>query len=214
MSGYDGRLDEKGKDPVSLTSGILTNMPWHPPSKMPSEVLASPSPPAVALFDWLEQIKQGYGRFTAGFEALGIEDTSDIVKVNLPIFTEVEMVLRRECEAKSMHIKNIRLALLEAGCDLEIDTRAPGSDPHNRVPSTPTARSGVSKSQPTQAAPANSSSRARQMSALSSSPPATSSASTTKRGSQPTCSARRPGTPPDLGLPLACAVEGTRLSTR
>ena len=77
-------------------------------------------PPALvgSVSDWLERVKKGYGRFAVAFEALGIEDTNDIHNIDRTIFEQVETLLRDGCGAKSMHLKNIHIALLEYGCNL------------------------------------------------------------------------------------------------
>jgi len=82
-----------------------------------------------SVHQWLERIKQGYGRFNVAFEALGVEDTADISNVDHAIFAQIETLLREACEAKSMHIKNIRLALQDAGCILSGPAVAAASAP-------------------------------------------------------------------------------------
>ena len=82
-----------------------------------------------SVHQWLERIKQGYGRFNVAFEALGVEDTADISNVDHAIFAQIETLLREACDAKSMHIKNIRLALQDAGCILSGPAVAAASAP-------------------------------------------------------------------------------------
>ena len=68
---------------------------------------------------WLDAIKPGYGaRFVSAFEKLGVEDIADVANIDLRFFADLQAALL-ECGAKPMHIKNIRLALLDTGCNLE-----------------------------------------------------------------------------------------------
>jgi hypothetical protein len=69
---------------------------------------------------WLDTIKRGYGsRFALAFELLGVEDSDDIANIDTNIYRDIEATLTQSCGAKVMHLKNIRLALLELGCVLE-----------------------------------------------------------------------------------------------
>jgi len=93
------------------------------------------------VYEFLEGVKQGYGRFNAAFEALGVEDRTDIANVDHAIFAQIETLLRDACDAKSMHVKNIRLGLQNAGCDLSVPESsaaplAPGTSLAKRAPAS------------------------------------------------------------------------------
>ena len=68
---------------------------------------------------WLEAIKPGYGeRFHMAFERLGVEDAADVANIDQRFYGDLHAALL-ECGAKPMHIKNIRLALMDMGCSLD-----------------------------------------------------------------------------------------------
>jgi hypothetical protein len=73
------------------------------------------------LETWLERIKDGYSRFAVAFDAAGVEDSDDLKRMDLSIYCKVEAALTQMCDAKPMHLKNIRLAIeLLCGCGLEV----------------------------------------------------------------------------------------------
>ena len=80
-----------------------------------------------SLKEWLEGIKPGYAsRFAVAFEAAGVEDSDDLEHMDLGIYREVEAALAQLCDAKPMHLKNIRLALEPlCGCVLEVPVSPP-----------------------------------------------------------------------------------------
>ena len=80
-----------------------------------------------SLKEWLESIKPGYAsRFAVAFEAAGVEDSDDLEHMDLGIYREVEAALAQLCDAKPMHLKNIRLALEPlCGCVLEVPASPP-----------------------------------------------------------------------------------------
>jgi len=75
-----------------------------------------------SIFDWLESVKPGYAaRFALAFESAGVEDEEDLRHIDVAIFRDIEAALTAACDAKPMHVKNIRLALeKECGCVLEL----------------------------------------------------------------------------------------------
>jgi hypothetical protein len=74
-----------------------------------------------SLETWLDRIKDGYSRFALAFDAAGIEDLIDMKRMDLSIYCKVEAALTQMCDAKPMHLKNIRLAIeLLCGCGLEV----------------------------------------------------------------------------------------------
>ena len=83
--------------------------------------------PQRSLKEWLESIKPGYAsRFAVAFEAAGVEDSDDLEHMDLGIYREVEAALAQLCDAKPMHLKNIRLALEPlCGCVLEVSVSPP-----------------------------------------------------------------------------------------
>ena len=93
-----------------------------------------------SVHDWLERVKRGYGRFAVAFEALGVEDTGDVANIDRAIFAQIEGMLREGCSAKSMHLKNIRLALQDAGVDLRPTASEAPSDAPARPPPSPPRR--------------------------------------------------------------------------
>ena len=95
---------------------LAIGTPTHsPPSSIPPSSprlsSASGSAAALAIQDWLEAIKDGYGKFAPAFELLGIEDVADAANIDEPILAELEAVLLKDCHAKKMHLQNIRIAL-------------------------------------------------------------------------------------------------------
>ena len=110
---------------------MLVASPQTTPPSSPPRAPAEPFEGAVN--DWLEHIKPGYGRFSVAFDTLGIEDTIDIAKVDGAIFEQLCAKLRDLCDAKSMHIKNIRRALVNAGCAIREQDTTP-SPPRSRTP--------------------------------------------------------------------------------
>ena len=78
-----------------------------------------------SLETWLDRIKDGYSRFAVAFEAAGVEDSIDLTRMDLGIYCKVEAALTQKCDAKPMHLKNIRLAIeLLCGCGLEVPVSA------------------------------------------------------------------------------------------
>jgi len=119
-----GDVPSRGTSPLSDTGSPRSEISYASSSATPKRATerasSSATPPALAgsVHDWLERVKKGYGRFTVAFEALGVEDTNDVKNIDRTILEHVETLLRDGCAAKSMHLKNIRVALLDIGCNL------------------------------------------------------------------------------------------------
>ena len=102
-------------------------------SVAPSWASVSPPPSdaeALHIDAWLDAIKPGYGnRFLSAFEQLGIEDAADVANIDHHFYLSLQAALQ-EAGAKPMHLKNIRLALLDMGCQLQ-DQGDPPARPHS-----------------------------------------------------------------------------------
>ena len=79
-----------------------------------------------SIATWLDRdVKVGYAKFAAAFDAVGIEDTSDLTDMNAKLMEELEQELVAR-DAKSMHIVKIKKAL-EAIVELAEPIVAPAS---------------------------------------------------------------------------------------
>ena len=104
---------------------------------------------ALSCHDWLEGVKVGYGaRFLPAFEQSGVEDAIDVAQIDKRCFEEIERALVHGCGAKPMHVKNVRLALLDLGCELN------GTPKQRRTGAGNTASSKAVKRRPPRASAA------------------------------------------------------------
>ena len=68
---------------------------------------------------WLDGIKIGYGRFAQhfsfAFNALGVEDATDLADIDDAVFAELEASLRARFDAKPLFLSKLRRVLWEGG---------------------------------------------------------------------------------------------------
>ncbi len=114
-AGSDGLFTKPSFSQSTLSPTLSPCASDTEPSPLPSPL--SNAAASSSVHDWLENVKPGYGRFVAAFDALGIEDSLDVAQVDQRCYEEIERVLTDECGAKPMHLRNIRLALQGLGCE-------------------------------------------------------------------------------------------------
>ena len=153
--------------PVPLDAVAIQNLPPPPPAVPVDAVeiqgpLHSPSAMAVvvpipagsdvavpssaglinageSIRAWLDaHVKAGFGeRFAPAFEALGIEDASDVSMVDDEMLTVLEARLTSEHGAKVMHLRRLRQAMVTAGADVREAVVTPSSTPPPSPPPSP-----------------------------------------------------------------------------
>ena len=92
----------------------------------------------VAVKEWLDAVKPGYGAlYASAFSETGIDDAGDVggMTADLDLMGELEMALE-ELGAKSGHLRNIRNAIAQEG--VKMSPHRPGgpsrSDPSPQLP--------------------------------------------------------------------------------
>lgn len=85
---------------------------------------AHPAAGRRAIRDWLEGVKEGYGpRFAAAFEAVGVEDVTDLEELEGEEVTAALDEALAACGAKAIQLQRIRRAVSEASRGGTTETR-------------------------------------------------------------------------------------------